>query len=345
MRIQIWPQGQRRWRNLLLRWSLIIGVLVIAMMFITNMPGNSYRGTLPPLDDNEAQLQENLAAHVWKLAGEIGERNVWHPAKLEAAAQYIAAQFKAQGYQVNWQPFDSAGFQVNNLAVEIPGTDSDEIIVIGAHYDAVLGSPAANDNGSGVAAMLEIARLLADSRPERTLRFVAFANEEPPFYFSDDMGSRYYARQARQNNEKIVGMFSLETIGSYKDEPGSQQYPFPLGFFYPDSGDFIAFVSDLSSRKLLRSSVASFRHHTHFPSEGLAAPRWIPAINLSDQWSFWEEGYPALMVTDTAMFRYDHYHRHTDTPEKIDYDRMARVVAGLARVVAELAGIQGTIGE
>ncbi|MET0087088.1 MAG: M28 family peptidase [Sedimenticola sp.] len=315
-------------------------------MFISNMPGKSYQHALPPLSSSEVLLRDNLFAHVGKLAGEIGERNVWHPQQMEAAVQYIAAQFEGQGYKVHWQPFDSAGYRVNNLEVEIPGSGlSEEIILIGAHYDAVRGSPAANDNGSGVAAVLEIARLLAASQPQRTLRFVTFANEEPPFYFSEHMGSRFYAKQARQRKENIVAMFSLETIGCYLDEPGSQDYPFPLGYFYPSSGNFIGFVSDLSSRKLLRQSVESFRRHTKFPSEGLAAPRWVPWINLSDQWSFWQEDYPALMVTDTAMFRYAHYHAHTDTPDRIDYERMARVVAGLARVVVELATPRGSTEE
>jgi Zn-dependent M28 family amino/carboxypeptidase len=213
----------------------------------------------------------------------------------------------------------------------------EEIVVVGAHYDSVLSCPGANDNASGVAAVLEIARLLAEEKLSRTVRLVAFVNEEPPFFRSDYMGSRVYATRSRQRGDQIVAMFAIETIGYYSDQAGSQCYPFPLGFFYPHTGNFIAFVGNLSSRNLVQQAIASFRKHTAFPSEGAAVPVWIPGIDWSDHWSFWKEKYPALMITDTALFRYKYYHKPEDTPDKIDYDRMARVVAGIARVVAEIA--------
>ena len=165
-----------------------------------------------------------------------------------------------------------------------------------------------------------------------------FVDEEPPFFKSGEMGSRKYARRAKERGENVVAMFSLETIGYYSDRPGSQHYPPPIGLFYPDTGNFIGFVSNLGSRSLLHEVIASFRRHAQFPSEGLAAPAFIPGVDWSDHWSFWDEGYPALMVTDTAPYRYPYYHLAADTPDKVDFDRLARVVSGLRATLPDLAG-------
>jgi Zn-dependent M28 family amino/carboxypeptidase len=219
------------------------------------------------------------------------------------------------------------------------GARASEIVIVGAHYDSVLGAPGANDNGSGVAAVIELARLFAAEKPARTLRLVAFVNEEPPFYHSDAMGSRHYARRSKERGENILAMLSLETIGYYSNLPGSQRYPFPLGLFYPSTGNFIAFVSNLTSRALLHETLASFRRHAGIPSEGVAAPAIIPGVDWSDHWSFWREGWAALMVTDTAPYRYPHYHSAQDTPEKVDYERLARVVTGLHGMLRELVQV------
>jgi Zn-dependent M28 family amino/carboxypeptidase len=266
------------------------------------------------------------------------DEEIGHDA-LEKAASYIEEALRELGYPVTAQAYIAEGKPVRNLETEIAGTRwPDEVVLIGAHYDSVQGSPGANDNASGVAALLEIARLLAGKRPVRTVRFVAFVNEEPPFFYSQEMGSRVYARRARERGNNIVAMLALETIGYYDDATGSQHYPLPLySLFYPDTGDYIAFIGNLSSRGLVRQSLGSFRRHTAFPSEGIAAPGWLGGIHWSDHWSFWQEGYPALMVTDTAPFRYPHYHTGSDTPERIGYPRLARVVAGLARVTVDLA--------
>jgi Zn-dependent M28 family amino/carboxypeptidase len=308
-------------------------------MIVINMPGESYRGPFQPLNAEEALIRDRLRAHVEVLADRIGERNLWHYPALQAAAAYIEDSWRDLGYRLERQEYDASGKAVRNIAVELHGTvEADEIVVIGAHYDSVPGSPAANDNGSGVAALLELARLLSGAALPRSVRFVAFVNEEAPFYDTPQMGSRVYAARARARGDDIKAMLSLETIGCYSDEPGSQKYPFPFSHFYPNRGNFIGFVGNLGSRRLVRAAIEAFRAHTAFPSEGVAAPGWITGIAWSDHWSFWREGYPAIMITDTAPFRYVHYHAATDTPDKIDYPRTARVVHGLARVVAELAG-------
>ena len=304
------------------------------------MPGTSYRGPLPPLTPKEVGLRDALRWDVDKLAGEIGERNIPRYPALTAAAQFLEASLVRNGYEVRRQGYGLAGVTCYNLDVEIHGSDrADEIVIIGAHYDSVEGSPGANDNATGAAAVLALARLLAGEKTSRTLRFVEFVNEEPPYFQSSVMGSVVYAKQCRQRGEKIVAMLSLETIGYYADERGTQHYPFPFSLFYPSTGNFIGFVGNTLSAGLVRDVVASFRQHAEFPSEGGALPGAIPGIGFSDQWAFWQEGYQGVMVTDTAPFRYPYYHTREDTPDKVQYDHLARVVAGLEGVIGDIVGL------
>ncbi len=306
------------------------------LWYRVKVPGVSYPGALKPLSVEERVIADNLRQHVAAIASR--EHNLWNRQALEEAAGYIERTLSGIGYAVGAQRIETELGEVRNLEVEVPGgARGNEIVLVGAHYDSVLGAVGANDNGSGVGAMLELARLLKEAKPARTLRFVAFVNEEPPFYRGDEMGSRYYARRSKEWGENIVAMFSLETIGYYSEEPRSQRYPFPLNFFYPSTGNFIAFVSNLRSRALLHEVIASFRRHAEFPSEGAAAPAFLPGVDWSDHWSFWKEGYPALMVTDTALYRYPWYHTVHDTPDKVDYERLARVVTGLHKMLRELA--------
>jgi len=319
-------------------FALLIVAGAAVVLYGTRVPGRSYKGPFEPLTDPERENRAELQKHVAMLAGTIGERNLIRYKALNDAADYIRDELRGMGYEVREHSFDAGGLTVRNIEAELSGGPrADEIVVIGAHYDSVIGSPGANDNASGVAAMLALARLARAERHSRTLRFVAFVNEEPPFFQSWRMGSRVYARDSRQRGERIVAMISLETIGCYSDSRRSQAYPFPFSLLYPDTGNFIAFVSNLASRRLLHRAIAAFREQTRFPSEGAAAPEIIPGISWSDHWSFWKEGYPAIMVTDTAFYRYGYYHTARDLPENLAYDRMARAVAGLAHVVDALA--------
>jgi Zn-dependent M28 family amino/carboxypeptidase len=211
------------------------------------------------------------------------------------------------------------------------------VLIVGAHYDTAGGLPGANDNGSGVTATLELARLFATWPQPVTIRWLFFANEEPPWFQTPEMGSYVYAKRCRERKEDILAMLSLETIGYYCDEPGCQQYPAGFAPVFPDRGDFLGFVANLRSAPVLRRAVAAFRAATTLPAEGAAAPAEIPGVAWSDHWSFWEFGYPALMVTDTAPFRYPWYHTAHDTPEKLDYERLARAVTGLEAVIRDLA--------
>ena len=302
------------------------------------MPGHSHQGPLPPLTDEQRALEQELHSHVQTLAGQIGERNVFRHDRLVMAAEYIGTTLAGAGYEVGRQPYEVGGKICENVEAEVRGSRRpDDILVIGAHYDSVQGSPGANDNASGVAAMLALARAFAKTTPTRTLRFVAFTNEEPPHFQTTHMGSRVYARRSRERGEKIVLMLSLETIGYYSDEPGSQHLLFPLNLIYPSTGNFIAFVSNMENGLLVRQLVGSFRQQTQFPSEGGSLWGLIPGVGWSDHWAFWKEGFPAVMVTDTALFRYPAYHSNADRPEFVQYERMARVVSGLHAVIAEMA--------
>jgi Zn-dependent M28 family amino/carboxypeptidase len=320
--------------------AALVAFLAFAVWFVTAMPGARHRGPLPPLDADGVRTAENLKAHVLAVASE--EHNVGHPQALERSARYIETTLSGLGYAVSRQEFETEGVNVRNLEVAIrsDAADATEVLVVGAHYDSRAGAVGANDNGSGVAALLELARLLKDVRPAAglELRLVFYVNEESPWFSTEKMGSYVHARGLAQEGREVAAMLSLETIGWYSEAPGSQRYPFPFGLFYPSTGDFIAFVANLRSRSLLHRVIGSFRSAVAFPSEGVAAPESIADISRSDHWAYWKFGWPAAMVTDTAPFRYPYYHTLRDTPDKLDYDRLARVVRGLEGVVRNLAG-------
>jgi len=313
---------------------MVCGLVLVAGCAMIWMPGKSHSGALPQLDAAQTALRDALQTDLEKLAGEIGERNVFKYENMNAAADFIETSFAEAGHEVTRQPYEADKRTFYNIQAELPGTDRrDEIVVVGAHYDSVPGAPGANDNGTGMVAVMAIARAFSGRRASRTLRFVAFANEEPPYFQTPRMGSWVYAKSCRERDENIVAMFTPETIGYFDDNPGSQKYPWPFRLFYPSTGNFVAFVGNYSSRKCIRKSIAAFRKGVSFPSEGAALPEFIPAAGLSDHWAFWQEGYPGFMVTDTAFYRYRHYHTSEDTVDKIDFDRLARVVDGLTRVV------------
>jgi len=318
--------------------ATLIGVVAL-FWFGLGMPGRSYVGPLPPATREEDDLAARLKRHVIAVAS--APHNIRHYDNLEKAARYIEDVLAAEDYRVVPQPYDVTEWTVRNLEVAIEPRENaspTKTIVIGAHYDSCLDAPGANDNGSGVAALLELARLLKDLRPSRTRLLLAFfVNEEPPYFQTDDMGSLRYAQMLAERKEPVSAMISLETIGYFLDAPGSQQYPQPFGTVFSDRGNFVAFVGMPGSRSLVAEVMKSFRAHTDFPSIGGVAPGFIPGISWSDHGSFAEYGFRAMMITDTAVFRYPHYHKPTDTPDRLDYERLARVTKGVERVVREMA--------
>ncbi|MEW5806388.1 MAG: M28 family peptidase [Acidobacteriota bacterium] len=282
-------------------------------------------------------LEKNLKDHVVALSHEIGERSHHHYESLEKAAEYIFQKFEDHGYTPEKHTYKISGTEYGNIIATRTGRDEPyNIIVAGAHYDTVRGTPGANDNASGVSAVLELSRLFSTIDTRKTIRFIAFVNEEPPFFRTRLMGSRVYTRQAKKNNENILAMLSFEMIGYYSEKDGSQHYPFGIRLSHPREANFIAIVGDLRSRRFVRECARIFRKHSNFDIQSVSVPRFIPGVDFSDHWSFWKEGYRAAMVTDTAFYRYDDYHTSHDTFEKLGYGKMAQVVEGFYHVLAEL---------
>ena len=283
---------------------------------------------------------ENLKRHVQALAGDIGERNTFKPQALHRAEEYIAQIWEAQGYDVVRQEYPLKGGRWANLEITRTGRRKEApLLLVGAHYDSVMGSPGANDNGTGVAALLEISRAFAAVEPQTSVRFVAFVNEESPYFQTPFMGSRIYAQRARDRGDKIRVMASLETMGYFSDAPGSQKFPFPSALFrllYPDRGNFIVFASNLPSRAVTQEAHSLFRARSNFPVEIISTLETVPGIAWSDHASFWRAGYPAFMVTDTAPYRYPYYHTAEDTSDKVNYQALGRVTEGLRETFQEL---------
>lgn len=272
------------------------------------------------------------------LAGDIGPRHHGRPDALRAAERYVRESLAAPGYAVQEQAYAAGGGQARNFIAALPGASSaGPVLVVGAHYDTVPGTPGADDNASGVAALLELGSRFRGREPGRVeLRFVAFGTEEPPHFGGEEMGSVVHARSLKAEGREVLGMASLEMLGYYDERPGSQRYPPPLSLFYPDTADYIGLVSNLASRRFLKDFAAGFKPPRGTRAISAALPGWVGEIALSDNSSYWNEGFPAVMVTDTSFLRYPHYHAATDTPEKLDYARMADVVDGLEAAIERL---------
>jgi hypothetical protein len=263
------------------RLGVLLLVILIGLIYVYRtmlwMPGSSHTGPLPPITPEQSALSAALRTHVERVAGEIGHRSMFSPRKLAESAVYIDEELKGAGFEARTYSHSVRGTDCPNIDAELRGTTKpDEIIVIGAHYDAFQGTPGADDNASGVAGVLEIARRIKAAAPggrARTIRFVLFCNEEPPNFWTPDMGSWVYAKACREKNENIVAMLSLECLGYYDTSPGSQHYPFPLNLAYPSAGDFIGFVGHYRYRDLNRRVIKSFRDSTAFPSEGPRSSR------------------------------------------------------------------------
>jgi uncharacterized protein with GYD domain len=293
-----------------------------AMGVLVRMPGESHRGALPPLTEREKALEAQLRRDTQILAGDIGERNIWKMENLDDAADYIGAEFRAAGLNAVFQSYEVQGGTFRNVEAEVLGSGrAGEILIVSGHYDTVVNGPGADDNASGVAGTLALARAFAGKTPQRTLRFVCFANEEMLGAPENWAGSVHYAKRCRERGEKIIGNINLDTIGYFSDAPNSQKYPAPLNLFYPTTADFIGVLADSGSKEFAFEIIEKFRRLHPFPCEGLVAPRTFPElgrhIGRSDQRSFWDEGYPGVMITDTANFRYEHYHLPPTRPIKL----------------------------
>lgn len=307
------------------------------------------RPIAPALDSGTAMLldedaiRENLRLHVDRLAGLIGPRHLGKPKSIKATVGYIEREWAEMGFHVRHETFDALNDSATNLVVEQTGAKrAEEIVLLGAHYDTVAWTPGADDNASAVAVLIEVSRLLSDHIGSRTARYVAFACEEVPYFNLDAMGSQYHARQSRRRQERIAAMLCLEMVGYFRPEAGTQSVPrsIPRIFhrLFPRRGDFLAAVGNLASWKLAWSFRRGFKRGTRLPLFSIVLPEKVHEIRLSDNSSFWDQRYPALMITDTSFLRNPHYHRPSDIPETLDYDSMTQVTLGVTSAMKRLLG-------
>ena len=321
-----------------MKYLIILYTVCISVVPIYNSqaakPGDDKRNSMIDIQETSGQLKEHLKA----LTVTIGERSVRFPENLNKTVEYILSFYKEIGLQAWSEPYDYRGFEVTNVIAEISsGPNPARRYLLGAHYDSVAGTVGADDNASAVAVQLETARNLKELfdrvKPDLSIKLVSFALEEPPAYRTRFMGSRVYAKKANKEKEKIDGMICLEMVGYACYEPGCQNYPFPLGFFgYPKAGNFIGIVGNFKSGGFSKALITEFQKNIELPVVKLTVPfnGWIiPSVRLSDHASFWDQGYKAVMITDSAFFRNPHYHTRADTMEKLDYRFMAELVESL----------------
>ena len=276
---------------------------------------------------------DKLRQHVEMLSDTLYPRDWRHTANLDKCAEYIAGHFGDAGADVEFQPFTVDGNEYRNVIGRF-GTGQSRKLIIGAHYDAYAGSPGADDNASGVAVLIELARLLGQHPPDIEVELVGFVLEEPPFFRTPQMGSAVHARSIAHERARIIGMLSLEMVGYFSDKRWSQQYPLPfLYLFYPSRANFIGVVGRWDQGRWVRKIKAGMQGATSLPVRSIRAPSFIPGVDFSDHMNYWPHGIDALMITDTAFYRNPHYHTIHDTPDTLDYARMADVVVALFETV------------
>jgi len=284
---------------------------------------------LPPPTTAVLERASRLEAHVRFLAEDCQPRNWERTDNLDKAADYIAQSLRASGTAVQEAPYTVQGHTYRNL-IATYGPQGGPVLVIGAYYDACGETPGADDNASGVAALLEIAREFGKRPPAERVDLVAFTLEEPPFFRTQDMGSARHAQGLLEQKTPLRGMIALEMLGRFSNAPGSQDYPSCLlRPFYPDRGDFVAVVGRFSDLGLARRVKKAMQLASGLPVVSINAPRFIPGLDFSDHHPYWDRGFKAVMITDTAFYRNHDYHEAEDTPERLDYRRLAEVVEGV----------------
>ena len=323
--------------------AIVLGALLLLVagaLFLLTQPFVMPIASQPPVVDAVA-----LQRHVQHLSVTTFGRSFDQPERLARAAHYIYAQLQATGATVRVQPVEVNGQRFENIVARF-GPATGDVLVVGAHYDShgdeenagaptpATHTPGADDNASGVAGLIELARLLVQHPPSHPVELVAYTLEEPPHFRTAHMGSAWHVRQLQQEQSKVRLMLSLEMIGTFIDTPGSQRYPIKaLQWLYPNRGDFVALVGQTRDFAAMRRAKALMAGASPLPVESINAPRAMPGVDFSDHHPYWNARMPAMMVTDTAFMRNLHYHEAGDTWEKLDYQRMAQVVQGVYAVV------------
>jgi hypothetical protein len=331
-------------RNLAVAVALLFFVVAVSSFWYMVKCEGTWEGAR--LEDDEAF---DLAAMKVRMREDVsylqslGPRNSMSEAEysqLRVCEAWVKQRWESQGYSVQVHSFSVENRDYANLEIELAGrTAPSRVIVVSAQYDTLPGSPGANNNGSGLAVLFQLSELLRHHSPDKTLRVVAFVNEEDPFFGTEKMGSYQYARQAHQRGEDIEFMLSLDALGIYKDEPGTQTLPFPFSLFYPDRGNFLAFIGNLPSRRYITITTRGFRKGSAFPIRAGVVPEWVEGAGWSDHLSFWKFGYPAIQVTDTGAFRSASHTTSDDTMEKLNFDALSRIVVGMYGAIIELTEV------
>jgi hypothetical protein len=331
------------------RVVLLLAVLFLAFLFFSywytmECEGN-WRGE--PLEKKVKmeliEINKSMESDIEYLQtlGPRNSENDKNYKQLHQCEEWIRQKWESQGYVVNKHTFSIREKEYSNLEIEIKGrTLPAEIIIISAQYDTLPDSPGANNNGSGIAILFQLSQLLKKHTPDRTLRLLNFVNEEDPFFGTEMMGSFQYAKRSHQLREGIKVMLSMDALGVYKDEPGSQRLPFPFSLFYPDCGNFLAFIGNLQSRNYMVEVSKGFKKGSSFPIEVGVVPEWVKGVSWSDHSSFWKFGYPGIMVTDTGGFRSADHTNKGDTMEKLNFEAMSRIVIGMYTCAVHLTSLQ-----
>ncbi len=285
----------------------------------------------------EKAIEEDVAS-MQSLGPRNSENDISY-SRLRQCEAWVTKRWMDQGYDVRRQGFTVGGRSYANLEIEFPGrTAPRKIVIVSAQYDTLPGSPGANNNASGMAVLLDLSRMLRNYAPEKTLRLVAFVNEEDPFFGTEMMGSYRYAKRSHELHEDIDAMLSLDSLGIYTERPYSQKLPFPFSLFYPERGNFLAFIGNLGSRSSVVSATRGFKKGSAFPVRAGVVPEWVEGAGWSDHLSFWKFGYPGIQVTDTGAFRSPYHTTKEDTMEKMDFKALARITVGMYHSILELSG-------
>ena len=317
---------------------VLVGGVALLLFYCSSMPGQSPAASTAPLTEEEHEVSDRLKEQCEELAHKIGQRSTIKMQGVDRAREYIEKRLGRSTLRAKPVPFNSRGEQGINLVVESEGmTAKDEILVVGAHYDTASYTPGADDNASGVSMLLEIARLTGSRGHDRTIDFVFFDRGSSRFSATDDSGSYAWAAEAQKQNLKVVGMLSLDSVGMFLDQPGTQSGPFPLSICYPDEGNFLMIASDFGSRQFVQACVQNFRAQSGVPCEGATLPSFLPWLAHSDHHPFRVHDWPSAIVTDTGSLRNTEQGQMTDTYDRLNYDRMALVTMRLAKVIERLA--------
>lgn len=337
-------QSRKLKRGLVLFTILFVAFLFFSYWYMMECKGN-WRG-----DPMEKKMKTELIGIKKSMQSDIeylqnlGPRNSENGTsykQLRQCEEWVKQRWESQGYVVKKHTFSIKRKEYSNLEIEIRGRKlPSEIIIISAQYDTLPDSPGANNNGSGMAILFQLSQLLRKHTPDRTLRLLNFVNEEDPFFGTEMMGSYQYAKRSHQLREDIKVMLSMDALGIYKDEPGSQRLPFPFSMFYPNRGNFLAFIGDFSSRKYMIETTRGFKKGSSFPIEAGVVPKWAKGAAWSDHSSFWKFGYPGIMVTDTGGFRSPSHTTKEDTMEKLNFEAMSRIVVGMYTSAVHLTSLQ-----